>query len=125
MNSVIISVKYSCGSAIGEGWISEELQLTPLHTNPVKESACIEECSQFWRDMLDQLHGETLLEVDTLYSTVFRVDITYSEDYWGEVDVEYNCTMISHSKIAVEGDDLAWLYDHSEVKPDKLFEIKC
>lgn len=64
----------------------------------------------FWEEMLLSL-VEDKLEYDVVYNTIFEVDISYTKDYWGEVDMDWEAVMIDHGVVGkITGAGIEYCY---------------
>ncbi|AUR87546.1 hypothetical protein NVP1101O_135 [Vibrio phage 1.101.O._10N.261.45.C6] len=124
MLKAVVSVEYSDCSNIGreEFNIQEELiSITPLHANMVKAEAVHEECAMLWKDMLQTLN--LTLEFDKLYNTIFEVKVTWTEDYYGEIDSDWDVTLIDHEEIGKFDEDSNLVYYQSGNMSQKAANI--
>lgn len=104
MLQAIVTVMYSDISELGgEPYCIEDtnFSITPLHANMNRHDACYQDCSDHYLEMLSNLVEENKLDIapDTLYHSIFKVKIHYSEDYYGEVDMWYELELIDHEKV--------------------------
>lgn len=110
----VVKVKYFDQSDISHINFSEEdLDIITLHTNLQEESICHDEVIQFWNEMLGEFLDEQDIETvpDTLYSTIFKVNFYYYEDYFGEFECVRVYDNLGHEIIAdydTEKDE--WIY---------------
>ncbi len=118
----IITVHYSDVSDIGGTLCVEdsELIIQPLHAEMEANMACYEDCLMFYKDMLETLEDERDLEIlpNSLYATIFKVEIIYTEDYYGEVDSDWAFELIDHAKIGSFDEDNNLTYWDERVQYD-------
>lgn len=104
----IITVMYSDISELGSEQFcieDDSFSITPLHADMNKNDACQQDCSDQYLEMLSDLIESNKLDIEeyTLYHSIFKVKLYYSEDYYGDVD--YELELIDHEKVGEFDED--------------------
>jgi len=127
----IITVMYSDISELGSEQFcieDDSFSITPLHADMNKNDACHQDCSDQYLEMLaDLIDGNKLdIEEDTLYHSIFKVKLCYSEDYYGEVDMDYELELIDHVKVGEfdEDNNLTYIDQSFSNEVVELIELK-
>ena len=128
MLQAIITVMYSDISELGSEQFcieDENFSITPLHADMNKNMACLEDCSDQYLEMLTNLIEENKLDIEeyTLYHSIFKVKLCYSEDYYGEVDMDYGLELIDHAKVGEFDEDNNLTYTDQSFS-NEMVELK-
>ncbi|CAL9960441.1 hypothetical protein VPHF99_0054 [Vibrio phage F99] len=131
MLQAIITVMYSDISELGEEQFcieDESFSITPLHADMNKNDACHQDCSDQYLEMLKDLIESNKLDIEeyTLYHSIFKVKLCYSEDYYGEVDMDYELELIDHAKVGEFDEDNNLTYTDQSFNNEmvELIELK-
>lgn len=116
----IVTVQWSDVSDTGESICVEDdnFSITPLHANLNRNMACFEAVSDDYTEMLDNLISDNKLDIDpdALYHTIFEVSLNYSEDYYGEVGMDYTLNLIDHEKVGEFDEDNNLTYTDEKIQ---------
>lgn len=119
MNKIIISVQYSDVSELGfQRYCEEELTILPLHTEPNKIDYLTQDCTDLWQEILESLNEGVDIDPDGFYHTIFEVQLIYSQDYYGESELDYDAKVISHNRIGKFVGDNELVYDWETCSAD-------
>lgn len=95
-------------NAVDKEYIEEfGLNVVTLSAKLTEQDSSREEIKELLQFILrDLIDGEDLqVEENLIYSTVFEIDLTYSTDYFGEVDVDYELELIDQALVGKLNED--------------------
>lgn len=70
------------------------LDIISLGDTVDESMACRDDATQMWEEYLRSIEKDW--EYGVLYKTVLAVTLTYSTDYWGDVDCDWDISVLAH-----------------------------
>lgn len=95
-------------NAVDKEYIEEfGLNVVTLSAKLTEQDSSREEIKELLQFILRDLIDEEYLQAEEnrIYSTVFEITLTYTEDYLGEVDVDYELVLIDHTVVGKLNED--------------------
>lgn len=103
IKATVSVVWHLIGDSLSNLFPFEDFEINYITHSSIESDDCCfsDELNCFWQEWIQSVIGDNDIKQDQGYKTVFTVKIDCSEDYFGEVDSEWEAELIHHGKVQV------------------------